>query len=72
MSGRGLDVVLVAPEDVASHPDNRLVDVIDGLLDHGVVVSGEIWLSVAEVDLVFVGLNAVLTTPDRAYAEAGA
>lgn len=65
MTDAGFDVTLVAPEDLAGSSDSRLVDLIDGLLDHGVVISGEVWLSVAEVDLVFLGLNAVLTTPDR-------
>ncbi len=60
-----MGVGVVAPEDVLASGDARLVDLIDGLLDHGVVLRGELWISVAEVDLVYLGLNAVLTTPDK-------
>ncbi|MEL6644560.1 MAG: gas vesicle protein [Pseudomonadota bacterium] len=61
----GGTVSIATPEDVVMHGDDRLVDLIDGLLDHGVVLSGEVWLSVAGIDLVYLGLNAVLTTPDK-------
>jgi hypothetical protein len=37
-----------------------LVDLIDRLIDGGVVVSGDIVLSVADVDLVYVGLRLIL------------
>lgn len=43
----------------------RLVDVIDSLLAHGVVLRGELWISVAEVDLVFIGLDLVLADPGK-------
>lgn len=59
------DYVFATPEDALTARDARLVDLVDGLLDHGVVVSGELWLTVADVDLVFLGLNAVLTNPDK-------
>jgi hypothetical protein len=41
-----------------------LVDVLDRLLDHGVVVSGEARISIAGVDLVFLGLEVVLSSVD--------
>ncbi|MCW1917399.1 gas vesicle protein [Rhodobacter sp. KR11] len=43
----------------------RLVDVVDSLLGHGVVLRGELWISVAEVDLVFIGLDLVLAEPGK-------
>lgn len=43
-----------------------LVDVLDRLLDTGVVVDGQIVLSLAGVDLVHVGLRALLASVDRA------
>jgi hypothetical protein len=52
-------------EETLSAGDTRLVDVIDSLLDHGVVIRGELWLTVADVDLVFLGLDLVLCNPDR-------
>lgn len=43
-----------------------LVDVLDSLLDTGVVADGQLVLSVAGVDLVFVGLRALLASIDTA------
>lgn len=61
----GIDLRFATAEDAIRTQDTRLVDVVDRLLDHGVVLRGEIWLSVADVDLVYVGLDLVLTNPDR-------
>ena len=52
------------PEDALRARDGRLVDVIDTLLDQGVVLRGEAWITVADVDLVFLGLDLVLANPD--------
>ena len=65
---RPLDFAFATPEEALLGRDARLVDLVDGLLDHGVVLHGEVWLSVADVDLVYVGLSAVLTTPDKIQA----
>ncbi|MEM9725562.1 MAG: gas vesicle protein [Pseudomonadota bacterium] len=42
-----------------------LVDVLDRLLDRGVVVMGDLTISVAGVDLLFVGLKAFIASADR-------
>jgi Gas vesicle protein len=39
-----------------------LVDVLDRLLAGGVVIGGDITLSLADVDLVYVGLRAVISS----------
>jgi hypothetical protein len=39
-----------------------LVDLLDRLLAGGVVVSGEVVLSIGDVDLVYVSLRALLTS----------
>ena len=49
-----------------------LVDLLDRLLGAGVVLEGDLVLSVAGVDLVYVGLRLVLSSMDtleRALAE---
>ena len=46
----------IADRDVA------LVDLVDRLLGGGVVIAGDITLSVADVDLVYVGLRALVTS----------
>jgi len=42
-----------------------LVELLDRILDRGVVISGEITLAVADIDLVEVGLLAVIASIDR-------
>lgn len=69
MTGSDFDLGFATPEDVLVANDGRLVDVLDHLLDAGVVLRGELWLSVADVDLVFIGLQAVLSNPDTINGE---
>lgn len=42
-----------------------LVELLDRILDKGVVISGEITLAVAGIDLVEVGLRALVASVDR-------
>jgi hypothetical protein len=42
-----------------------LLDVVDNLLNQGVVLDGELVLGVAGVDLVYLRLSAVLCAADR-------
>lgn len=48
-----------------------LLDLVDRVVDHGVVLSGDITISVADVDLIYLGLRALLTSVERA-SELGA
>jgi len=45
-----------------SYEQVAIVDLLDRLLATGVVVTGEITLSIAGVDLVYVSLNALLSS----------
>lgn len=47
-----------------------LVDLVDRVLNKGVVVSGDITLSVADVDLVHVGLRLLLASAATLEREA--
>jgi hypothetical protein len=51
-------------------PDDRprLIDVVDRLLDQGVILRGDLWLTVADVELVYVGAKLILATPEKAAA----
>jgi hypothetical protein len=49
-------VTVVATQDVA------LVDLVDRLIHGGVVITGDITLAVADVDLVYVGLRALIAS----------
>ena len=46
-------------------PDQSLLDLVDSLLDKGVVLDGEIILGLADVDLVYVRLGVLLAAADR-------
>jgi hypothetical protein len=46
------------------------VDLVDRLLGGGVVIAGDITLSVADVDLVYVGLRALVTSVATAEEKA--
>lgn len=43
-----------------------LIDLVDRLLAGGVVIEGHITLAVADVDLVYVGLRALVTSVSTA------
>ncbi len=60
-----LDVDFASPDDALTSSDGRLVDLVDGLLRHGVVIRGELWLTVADIDLVFLGVDLMLASPDK-------
>jgi hypothetical protein len=45
--------------------DASLLDLVDNVLTKGVVISGEIILGLANVDLVYLRLSAVLCAADR-------
>ena len=45
--------------------DVPLVELVDRLLNRGVVLTGELTISIAGVDLIYLGLRVVLTSVDR-------
>ena len=51
-----MDNVTVKSKDVT------LLEVLDRALDKGVVVSGDIVISVADVDLIYVGLKVLVSS----------
>lgn len=53
-----------APVAAAGPPGSRvaLVDLLDRLLAGGVVLSGDVTISIADVDLVHVSLRALITS----------
>jgi len=51
--------------EILERADQSLLDVIDHVLNKGVLVSGEAMLGVAGVDLVYLRLNAILCAADR-------
>jgi hypothetical protein len=61
-----------SPQYVSIGPDSdggeevSLLEILDNVLNSGVVIQGSIVLSLAGVDLVYVGLNLVLTSVETA------
>ena len=51
--------------DLLESPDESLLDLVDSLLDKGVVLDGELVLGIADIDLVYVRLGVLLAAADR-------
>ena len=50
---------------IIDNGDRSLVDVLDSLLNQGVVLNADLVLALADVDLVYVRLSALLCAADR-------
>lgn len=48
-----------------AEPDASLLDLVDHVLTKGVVVTGDVTLALADVDLVYLRLTALLCAADR-------
>ena len=49
-----------------SQREVTLLDLLDRVLDRGVVLRGDLPISVADVDLIYVGLRLLLTSVETA------
>lgn len=47
--------------------DLSLLETLDHVLNRGMVIAGEITISVADIDLVFLGLNVLLSSVETAH-----
>jgi hypothetical protein len=56
--------VLVAAH-VLDSPESTVLDVIDSLLNKGVMANGDVTLGVAGVDLIYLRLSSILCAADR-------
>lgn len=58
---------VTGPVDELS-PDEQLtlVEIVNRVLDRGAVISGDVMISVAGVDLVYLGLQVILTSVETA------
>ena len=50
---------------IVDEADSSLLDVIDNLLNRGVVLNADVILALANVDLVYLRLSALLCAADR-------
>ncbi|RJX27452.1 MAG: gas vesicle protein [Dethiobacter sp.] len=44
--------------------DITLLEVLDRLIDKGIVLQGDLIISLADVDLIYVGVRLILTSAD--------
>lgn len=60
--------------DESSEPDEQLVlsDLLNHVLDRGVVISGHVAISIANIDLIYLDLRLVLTSAQSLLAREGA
>jgi hypothetical protein len=56
----------VAPATIDAGQHISLCETLDRVLNKGVVVAGDVVISVADVDLVYLGLQLVLTSVETA------
>jgi hypothetical protein len=62
---------MATPENIIftgsdANDETSLVDVLDHILNAGVMIRGNLVISLAGVDLVFVGLDVILTSVETA------
>ena len=64
------DQIIVSEE--WENSDLSLLETLDHVLNRGLVIAGEITISVADIDLIFVGLNVLVPGRDctRSAAQA--
>jgi len=61
------DQVLVGTDtETLEESELSLLETLDHVLNRGLVIAGEITISVADVDLIFVGLNVLVSSVEKA------
>ena len=62
------DQVLIASDvEQLDQADLSLLETLDHVLNRGLVIAGEITISVADIDLIFVGLNVLISSVETAH-----
>ncbi len=52
--------------DILEQSDVSLLETLDHVLNRGLVIAGEITISVADIDLIFIGLNVLVSSVETA------
>lgn len=47
--------------------DLSLLETLDHVLNRGLVIAGEITIAVADIDLIFIGLNVLVSSVETAH-----
>ena len=59
------DQVIVGEE--WENTDLSMLETLDHVLNRGLVIAGEITISVADIDLIFIGLNVLVSSVETAH-----
>jgi gas vesicle structural protein len=59
-------VLITSDVEELEQSDLSLLETLDHVLNKGLVIAGEITISVADVDLIFLGLNVLLSSVETA------
>jgi hypothetical protein len=62
----GGEVVMIGSD---AQDDVSLLDILDHVLNAGVVIHGSVVISLAGVDLIYLGVNVVLTSVETALRQ---
>jgi len=60
-----VDQLIISEE--FENTDVSLLETLDHVLSRGLVIAGEITISVADIDLIFVGLNVLISSVETAH-----
>ena len=61
------DQVLIGSDaETLEESELSLLETLDHVLNRGLVIAGEITISVADIDLIFVGLNVLVSSVEAA------
>ena len=62
------DQVIISGEvEQWEETDLSLLETLDHVLNRGLVIAGEITIAVADIDLIFVGLNVLVSSVETAH-----
>jgi len=60
------DQITIDGESNFEEADISLLETLDHVLNRGLVIAGEITISVADIDLIFIGLNVLVSSVEKA------
>ena len=59
-------IIVTESGEVLEDSELSLLETLDHVLSRGLVIAGEITIAVADIDLIFLGLNVLLTSVETA------
>lgn len=59
-------IIVSGGGDSLEEQELSLLETLDHVLNRGLVIAGEITISVADIDLIFLGLNVMLSSVETA------